>query len=99
MEADSVAVARLFSTEEAVFREPTAGGGARRTESGISPDDQRENVIRNRELLAEAVTGDPATPLATLRQIHSNVLIVGGPSSDCAARGKPLGKGGWAHDR
>lgn len=31
-------------------------------------------MTRNRQLLAEAVSGDPATPLITLRQIHSSVL-------------------------
>ena len=60
---------------------------------GFTPDDPRENVLRNRELLAEALTGDPTTPLATIRQIHSNVLVVGGPASACAEPGKPLGKG------
>ena len=60
---------------------------------GFTPDDPRENVLRNRELLAEALTGDRATPLATIRQIHSNVLVVGGPASACSEPGKPLGKG------
>jgi YfiH family protein len=42
---------------------------------GFTAEDDRANVIRNRELLAGAVTGDPATPLVTLRQIHSSVLV------------------------
>jgi YfiH family protein len=41
---------------------------------GFTADDSREAVGRNRQLLAEAITGDPATPLVTVRQIHSNVL-------------------------
>ena len=41
---------------------------------GFSEADDRQTVIRNRRLLAEAITGDPATPLVTLRQIHSSVL-------------------------
>jgi hypothetical protein len=60
---------------------------------GFTAEDDRANVLRNRELLAEAIAGDPATPLATLRQIHSNVLIAGGPDSVCSEPGKPLGKG------
>jgi len=45
---------------------------------GFTAADDREAVVRNRRLLVEAVTGDPATPLITLRQIHSSVLVVGG---------------------
>ena len=41
---------------------------------GFTASDNRETVARNRQLLAEAVTGDRATPLITLRQIHSSVL-------------------------
>lgn len=48
---------------------------------GFTPDDDRANVLRNRQLLAEAITGDPATPLVTLRQIHSSVLVMGEPAS------------------
>lgn len=60
---------------------------------GFTPDDERGNVLRNRQLLAEAVTGNSATPLATVRQIHSSVLMIGGPASACAEAGKPMGKG------
>jgi hypothetical protein len=42
---------------------------------GFTASDDRETVLRNRQLLAEAVTGSPATPLVTLRQIHSTVLV------------------------
>ena len=56
---------------------------------GFTPDDDRENVLHNRGLLAEAVTGDRATPLAMLRQIHSNVLVIGAACGE----GKNLGKG------
>ena len=45
---------------------------------GFTADDSRGTVVRNRQLLAEALTGDRATPLVTLRQIHSSVLIVVG---------------------
>jgi len=41
---------------------------------GYTEVDEREAVVRNRALLAEAVSGDAATPLITLRQIHSNLI-------------------------
>ena len=44
---------------------------------GFTGADDREAVSRNRQMLVEAVTGDPATPLVTLRQIHSSVLVLG----------------------
>ncbi len=60
---------------------------------GFTPEDDRGQVLLNRELLAEAVTGSRSTPLVTVRQIHSNVLVVGGPDSGSAAPGTPRGKG------
>lgn len=42
---------------------------------GFTEADDRETVLRNRRLLAEAVTGDRATPLVTLRQFHSNLVV------------------------
>jgi len=50
---------------------------------GFTASDDRENVAANRRLLAEAVTGDAATPLVTLRQIHSSVLVVGSSGDAC----------------
>lgn len=41
---------------------------------GFTAADERETVLGNRRLLAEAVTGSSQTPLVTVRQIHSNVL-------------------------
>jgi len=35
---------------------------------------------RNRRLLAEAITGDAATPLVALRQIHSNLVVLATPA-------------------
>jgi hypothetical protein len=46
---------------------------------GFTSEDDRANVIRNRQLLAEAVSGAGATPLVTVRQIHSSVLVSQGP--------------------
>jgi YfiH family protein len=52
---------------------------------GFTADDTREHVLRNRALLAEAVTGSAETPILTIRQIHSNVVAV----ADLAQIGKP----------
>jgi YfiH family protein len=41
---------------------------------GFTEADDRAAVTRNRALFTEAVSGDPATPLITLRQIHSNLV-------------------------
>jgi hypothetical protein len=54
---------------------------------GFTADDSRETVARNRGLLAEAVTGDAATPLATLRQIHSSLVVIA--TAGDAARERP----------
>jgi polyphenol oxidase len=54
---------------------------------GFTAADEREIVASNRRLLVEAVTGDASTPLVTLRQIHSSVLVLGGPGD--AARQAP----------
>jgi YfiH family protein len=42
-----------------------------------SPDREidRETVLRNRRLLAEAITSNPETPLIALRQFHSNRIV------------------------
>jgi YfiH family protein len=53
---------------------------------GFTADDDRKNVARNRRLLAEAVTGDLATPLVTIRQIHSTVLVVAGAADSARER-------------
>ena len=50
---------------------------------GFTAADDRETVARNRRLLVEAVTGDPSTPLVTLRQIHSSVLVLGVSGDTC----------------
>ena len=43
---------------------------------GFTATDNREAVVQNRRLLAEAVTGDKSTPLVTLRQFHSNLVVL-----------------------
>lgn len=42
---------------------------------GFTADDGRDAVLGNRRLFAEAVTGIDSTPLVTIRQFHSNVVI------------------------
>jgi YfiH family protein len=54
---------------------------------GFTASDDRETVAQNRRLLVEAVTGDPATPLVPLRQIHSGVLVIATAAD--AARERP----------
>jgi hypothetical protein len=43
---------------------------------GFTTADAREAVEENRRLLAEAVTGSRATPIAALRQFHSNLVVI-----------------------
>jgi len=64
---------------------------------GFTASDDREMVAANRRLLAEAVTGNTATPLVTLRQIHSSVLVVG--ASADPARTSPLKGDGLMTDQ
>jgi YfiH family protein len=45
---------------------------------GFTEDDDRETVAQNRRLLAEAISGDCATPLITVKQIHSNLVLRAG---------------------
>ncbi len=43
---------------------------------GFTEADRREAVTKNRQLLAEAVTGSAETPIAALRQFHSNLVVI-----------------------
>ncbi len=43
---------------------------------GFTREDDPEVVRRNRALMAEAISGSADTPIATLRQIHSNLVVV-----------------------
>lgn len=52
---------------------------------GFTADDTRENVLRNRELLAEAITGSAQTPVVTLKQIHSSVVTLADAASSAVA--------------
>ncbi len=42
---------------------------------GFTAADDRQTVLRNRWLLAEAITGDAGTPILALRQFHSNRVV------------------------
>jgi hypothetical protein len=55
---------------------------------GFTADDDREAVRANRRLLAEAISGDPATALITVRQIHSNRVVLAGVAD--ARREQPV---------
>jgi polyphenol oxidase len=54
---------------------------------GFTEADTRESVVRNRALLAEAITGSAKTPIAALRQFHSNLVVSVSPSD--AERAQP----------
>lgn len=54
---------------------------------GFTAADDRKTVLANRRLLAEAVAGDPSTPLVVLKQFHSNLIV--DTNADDAARLTP----------
>ncbi len=62
---------------------------------GFTVDDTREHVLRNRELFVEAITGSAATPLVTIRQIHSSVVVV----ADSSHIGQPCEGDGLMTDK
>jgi YfiH family protein len=77
-----------FSTRKGgLSRAYCAEGAPGELNLGFTAADDRETVTRNRQLLAEAVTGDPATPLVTIRQIHSSLLRLA--TAPDAARERP----------
>jgi hypothetical protein len=53
-------------------------------------------VEANRRLLAEAITGDAATRLMTVKQFHSNVLVVSSQASNAGAFDRIRTDGGAA---
>jgi len=64
---------------------------------GFTAEDTREAVLRNRQLLTEAVTGSAETPLITVRQFHSNLVIRVG--LDDAKRERPRKADGLMTDK
>jgi len=67
-----------FSTRLGGTSRSYAPEGVSELNLGFTADDDRENVVHNRRLLAEAVTGDPDTLIVTLRQVHSALVVVAG---------------------
>jgi YfiH family protein len=68
-----------FSTRQGGLSRAYCGDGAPgELNLGLTAADNRETVAHNRHLLIEAITGDSSTPLVTLRQIHSSVVVLGG---------------------
>ena len=66
-----------FSTRRGGFSTVYGAEGASgELNLGFTAEDAPETVAANRRLLAEAVTGDAATPLVALKQIHSNLTRV-----------------------
>ena len=77
-----------FSTRRGgVSRAYCAEDAAGELNLGFTPEDTRENVLRNRELLAEAISGSASTRLVTIRQIHSSVLVIAGRGGEGPCRG------------
>ena len=82
-----------FSTRKGgVSRAYCADGAPGELNLGFTDADDRDLVAANRRLLAEAVTNDAATPMVTVRQFHSNLVVFtrrtnvsGKPSSDAIA--------------
>jgi purine-nucleoside/S-methyl-5'-thioadenosine phosphorylase / adenosine deaminase len=78
-----------FSTRKGgLSRTYAAEGSEGELNLSFTAGDEREIVLRNRQRLAEAVSGDADTPLLTLRQFHSN-LVIRATAAD-AARQRPL---------
>lgn len=65
---------RIGGCSRAYAAEPSQG----ELNLGFTLEDERELVARNRNLLMEAITGCANTPLASIRQIHSNLIVVTG---------------------
>lgn len=57
---------------------------------GFTAADNRDAVLQNRRLLAEAISGNPDTPLITLRQCHSKLVVIAPGPSETLERGDGL---------
>jgi YfiH family protein len=87
-----------FSTRQGgVSRAYCAEDAAGELNLGFTADDSREAVARNRSLLAEAVTGDAATPLVPVRQFHSSMMHIA--TATDAARERPWRADGLITDQ
>jgi len=66
-----------FSTRVGgVSRAYSAEGATGELNLGFTATDSRDAVEQNRRLLTEAVTGSSETPILSLRQFHSNLVVV-----------------------
>jgi YfiH family protein len=63
---------------------------------GFTNEDDRDTVARNRRLFAQAVSGDQATPLVDVHQIHSNLVLLARAAD--ASRERPLSADGLMTD-
>jgi len=81
-----------FSTRRGGVSRCYAAEGANGEQNlGFTADDERENVIANRRLLAEAITGDSGTPIVTLKQFHSSLVhLADGEPAASTRRGDGL---------
>lgn len=85
-----------FSTRiGGVSRAYCADGAPGELNLGFTAADNRESVAQNRCLLAEAVTGSAETPLITLRQFHSSLIV--SDSQPEVARKSPHPASGLTH--
>jgi polyphenol oxidase len=57
-----------------------AAGASGDLNLGFTPEDSRAIVTENRRRMAEAVCGDRAMPMVSLRQFHSNLTVVACPA-------------------
>jgi polyphenol oxidase len=65
-----------FSTRKGgLSRAYSVDGAPGELNLGITAADDRETVLANRRLFAEAVTSKASTPLISLRQFHSNRIV------------------------
>ena len=71
----SLAVGRIQHPKGGLSRAYCAEDAPGELNLGFTAADDRETVLANRRLLAEAVTGDAATPLLALKQFHSNLVV------------------------
>jgi len=76
-----------FSTRRSGKSTVYGADGQSELNLGFTADDPRGAVEANRRLLAEALTGEAETPLRTIRQVHSNFIVVA--DRDFADRPKP----------
>jgi len=53
---------------------------------GFTKEDDRATVAGNRRFFIEAVSGDPATPVVDLHQIHSNLVLLAHKANACRER-------------